>query len=235
MNQTINKVSPLNTLDSIRQRRTLKVLGNKPLPTKACDMELVETLIESAYYAPFHYPASAEHRTKLSSPLPYRFYVLDSKACRQLAEELPKYTDKTGKMLGMLNTADYMFHATWCPITDNKAPEHDNCQLFSGNLVNMEHLAAAGAAIQNLLLTATALGYENYWGSGGPLRESFANVLLNIPSSEILLGTLFIFPDESTLEKHDTEQIFSKRRDQRGQLNSLYTVVNLIKDKQKRC
>lgn len=224
MNQTTPPHLPLNTLDSIRQRRTLKVLSDKPLPTKACDSTLIETLIESAYYAPFHYPVSAAYRTQLSSPLPCRFYVLDSTTCRQLATELPKHTEKTGKMLAMLNTADYMIYATWCPVTDNQST---NNGLFSGNLVNMEHIAAAGAAIQNLLLTATALGFENYWGSGGPLREPFASPLLNIPSDEILLGTLFIFPHETALENHDTEQLISKRRDQRGELNTLYRMVNL--------
>lgn len=214
--------TPLTTLDSIKQRRTIKVLSDTPLPTKPCDTALIETLIEAAYYAPFHYPASAEHRTALSSPLPCRFYVLDSQACRQLAETLPTLTEKTGKMLGMLNTADYMIYATWCPVSDRQNRSDD---VFIGNVVNMEHIAAAGAAIQNLLLTATSLGHENYWGSGGPLREPFAYELLTIPPAEILLGTLFLFPNANETQAHSTEAFTSKRRDQRGELSDLYRWV----------
>ncbi|MGY0400125.1 MAG: hypothetical protein ACWIPH_09415, partial [Ostreibacterium sp.] len=75
----------LNTLDSIRTRRTLKVTSETPLPIKPIDYSFIETLIESAYYAPHHYPCCADYQQQLASPLPWRFYVLDSAVCRQLS------------------------------------------------------------------------------------------------------------------------------------------------------
>lgn len=213
-------MTPLDTLQSIRSRRTLKVLSNQPLATKPCDHQLINTLIESAYYAPYHYPCTAEHQTQLSSALPWRFYVLDSGQCRQLARYLQRHDLAVGKLIQMLNSADYLIQATWCP-TPNKKPDNSH---FEDSLINMEHLAGAGAAIQNLLLTATALGHENYWGSGGSLREDFAFDLLGIPKQEILLGSLFIFPNENEVPSH-VQLSTSKRRDRRGSLDSNYRLV----------
>ncbi len=224
----------LNTLDSIRQRRTIKALSDTPLPTTACDKAFIHTLIESAYYAPQHYPCYARHQQHLPSPLPWRFYVLDSTTCRQLAHKIPQLTDAVGKVPAMLNSADYLLMATWCPLprqsNDKQSADtqsnHDDL-LYDGNAVNMEHIAAAGAAIQNLLLTATALGHENYWGSGGPLREAFTFDLLGIPDTEILLGSLFIFPSEDNPQAKTTTFVTSKRRDQRGALADSYRFVSI--------
>ncbi|MGY0400334.1 MAG: hypothetical protein ACWIPH_10560, partial [Ostreibacterium sp.] len=126
-----------------------------------------------------------------------------------------------GKVASMLNTADYLIQATWCPLPRT---QQISGTIFDGNIVNMEHIAATGAAIQNILLTATALGHENYWSSGGPLRESSIYTLMNIPKIEILLGSLFIFPSEN--ETNDEVQFLaSKRRDKRGKLIDSYRLV----------
>ncbi len=60
----------------------------------------------------------------------------------------------------------------------------------------MEHIAAASAAIQNLLLAATARGISNYWSSGGVLRSAQVFQQLGIPRQQILLGAIFLFPSE---------------------------------------
>lgn len=210
----------LSTLDSIRARRTMKALSDTPLPVVPADRDFIETLIESAYWAPFHYNAHADHKDSLSSDLPYRFYVLDSQACRLLAKRLLDEGIDAGKPLGMLHAADYLIQATWTP------QPSEGETLFEPSLTNMEHIAAAGAGIQNLLLTATALGRENYWGSGGILRQAQAFEWLQIPPAEILLGSLFIFPDPDKMPK---EVIFkaSPKRQKRGALSDCYRWVNL--------
>lgn len=215
---------PLDTLTAIRTRRTVKVLSETPLPTFPADETLIETLLESAYWAPQHYPCFALHQQHLPSPLPWRFYVLDSQTCRDLAARFIADDVKVGKINDMLNSADYLIQATWCPL-----PKGDNSpseMLFDGNVVNMEHIAAASAAAQNLLLAATALGHENYWSSGGALREPFAFELMGIPTAEILLGSLFIFPSEHTTPT-EVQYLPSKRRDQRGALSDSYRWVTL--------
>lgn len=227
-----NQNTPLNTIESIQQRRTIKILADEALPVKPCDTALLETLIQAAYYAPFHYPAAKNHcdNQQLTSPLPVRFYVLDSATCRKLAALLPTLSEKNGRLPEMLNSADYVIYTTWCP--EPESPDnpvtHDDDVLFTGNLINMEHLAAASAAVQNLLLAATALGHENYWCSGGTLRQEFSYDLLDIPKQEITLGALFLFPSIEEIENHSTARhFFSKRRNQRGELADLYRIVAL--------
>lgn len=217
---------PLNTLDSIRQRRTIKAISEQPLPIKPLDKSFIQTLMESAYYAPYHYPCQSLYQNNLSSPLPWRFYVLSSQTCRELAANLQEQKISAEKIIGMLNSADYLIQSTWCPLVDSNSTEED---LFVGNLINMEHIAASGAAIQNLLLTATALGYENYWSSGGVLRDSYVSRLLGINEQEILLGSLFIFPSET--EGENNPMVFSngKRRDKRGEIDSSYQIISLNK------
>lgn len=215
---------PLDTLTAIRKRRTVKALSETPLPTIPADKHLIETLLESAYWAPQHYPCFATHQQHLSSPLPWRFYALDSQTCRDLATKFIANDIKVGKINDMLNSADYLIQATWCPLP--KGEHLPSEMLFDGNVVNMEHIAAASAAVQNLLLTATALGHENYWSSGGALRENFAFDIMGIPTAEILLGSLFIFPSEHTASA-DVTYLPSKRRNQRGALSDSYRWVTL--------
>ncbi len=219
-------MKPLDTLQSIRKRRTLKVFSEAPLATKPCDHELISTLIESAYYAPYHYPCSSEHQENTTSMLPWRFYVLDSEQCRKLAKYLKDNELAMSKLINMLNSADYLIQATWCPTSTTKTTREVNDESFEDSLVNMEHIAAAGAAIQNLLLTATALGHENYWGSGAALRKDFTFDLLGIPKQEILLGALFLFPSESELTSEQQVKT-SNMRDKRGSVDSSYRFVTV--------
>ena len=75
----------------------------------------------------------------------------------------------------------------------------------------MEHIAATGAAIQNMLVGATALGYPNYWSSGGVLRFDPMRTHFNVPTEEIILGTLFVFPNDA--ESRADEVVPGKLRD----------------------
>lgn len=212
---------PLDTLQSIRVRRTLKALSDQPLPAVPADKAFVETLLESAHWAPYHYPCHRDHQAHLPAELPWRFYVLDSQTCRDLSAKLDEMGVDAGKLSGMLNCADYLIQATWCP----QPAEHlADGQVFDASLTNMEHIAAAGAAIQNLLLTATALARENYWGSGGVLRQDLAFDLLGIPRAEILLGSLYIFPAQET---EGIDCFTGSRRDKRGALADAYRWVTL--------
>ncbi len=210
----------MTTLQSIRQRQTFKMLSEKPLPTTPADTQLIEQLLEAAYWAPFHYPAHIDHKNELDAELPFRFYVLDSANCRALAKKLQDENIEANKLIPMLHSADYLLQATWTP------QPYNGDELFEPSPKNMEHIAAAGAAIQNLLLTATALGRHNYWGSGGVLRQDFAFDWLGMPKTEILLGALFIFPDEDDITQ-SVQLKTSPKRDKRGDLKGCYRWVSV--------
>lgn len=199
----------------IKQRRTSKALGDIHHPVTITDPTFRETISEIlavAGCAPYHKPANAMHVTDtLPSPVPWRFYVLDSAGCNQLLTTLQKWVEESGdaiwmrgKIPAMLSAAGALIQATWLPEpTQTDLP-------YEPTLLNTEHIAAASAAIQNLLLSATAHNIPTYWSSGGTLRDPKIFDHLGIPPNQQLLGSIFLFPDTT-----DAEVFGGKQRDKR--------------------
>lgn len=195
------------TIDQvIRARKTVKVVAQEPQPTTDT-RDIVNEIISTAGQAPFHYPCAQEHQQQLPSIVPWRFHMLDSKACRDLLALLEENNIQGGKIMGMLAAADAMIQVTFLP--DGPA----TATTYAGDLRNMEHIAAASAATQNLLLAATARGVTNYWSSGGVLREPLTWQALDIPAGEVLIGSVFLFP--SNTEGLTTSE--GKLRDLKGE------------------
>lgn len=188
----------MNTKDAIRSRKTQKLRANPdaPLPVTKGDefRTIANELIELAGKAPFHYESPEKLRSKkLKGAEPWRFHALDGENCRLLlqalkAERPVKSSEGIKKMLA---AADAIILGTWIPEHSRKQGKR-----FHPNVKNMEHIAATGAAIQNLLLAATERGINAYWSSGGCLRKPKVLNYLSIPKHEILLGAIFLFPDE---------------------------------------
>ena len=185
------------TAATIRARRTTKMLADEPLPVSDC-RAVVDELIAVAGWAPFHRPCHKSHHHERADGIePWRCYALDAAACRSLRERLIADGDQT-KLPRMLAAADALVLATWLPNPPRQPL--DQCggdELFDPTLENMEHLAAASAAVQNLLLAATERGIANYWSSGGALRSDETFAKLNIPTDQVLLGAVFLFPSET--------------------------------------
>jgi nitroreductase len=192
----------------IRERRTTKVLADAPLPA-ASARETVEELVATAGWAPFHRVVARVHQESgaMTSIVPWRFYLLDAPGCRAVRQVLLERGDKS-KIPRMLAAATALVQATWLP----NPPKGPVTGLFEATEENMEHVAAAGAAVQNLLLAATARRIRNYWSSGSALREPEAFGWMGIPAGEILLGSIFLFPSETG----DAEVNPGSHRDRRG-------------------
>ena len=203
----------MSSLDAVIQsRRTTKVFAESPDASVTTDRGQINELIAAAAWAPFHRPANKVH---LSGPhpslVPWRFHAVDAAGCRVLRSKLIEAGD-AGKLPQMLAAAECVIHCTWLPDsarTDDPVPEG---HLFEPTISNMEHIAAAGAAIQNLLLAATDRGFDSYWSSGGALRGEQAFGWLGIPTEQILLGAIFLFPSEAD----GTERVPGKLREKRG-------------------
>ena len=73
-----------------------------------------------------------------------------------------------------------------------------------------------------MLLTATSLGYENYWSSGGSLREDHFKGLLGIPLDENILSSLFLFDK-------NTENRVTKKGALRGRQGTLESFSSKLK------
>lgn len=172
----------------IRKRRTWKVIGSPTHPLPAEDhLPLVREVLEVAGFAPYH------HAIKGGIPQPWRVHILDAAACRALVGPLGE-DPEAGKYPGMLASADALLMINWVP---EGAFKHGRKPTFKGSFVNMEHIAAVSAFIQNVLLAATDRGFETYWSSGGLLAERKWAKKLGIPKSELLLGAVFLFPGDA--------------------------------------
>lgn len=200
----------MQTDDAIRSRKTIKILASDGLPI-GDHRQVVNEILSLAGQAPFHRACEERHRqpNSLNGIEPWRFYALDADACRKLRTKIP--LENAGKIPAMLAAADALIMSTWLP-NAAEVPDMDGEPGFAATINNMEHIAAASAAIQNLLLAATARGVSNYWSSGGVLRSEQVFSQLGIPRSQILLGAIFLFPKEFG----DAELATSKLREHRS-------------------
>lgn len=198
---------------AMRARKTAKVLADidAPLPVQGEIKETVDALLEEAGWAPFHHPSSSGHQKTLTSPVPWRFYKFDAGECRILLSKLRESDPTSGKILNMLAAADALLQVTWLPDLQDLDSVAEN-QEFVGSLRNMEHIAAASAAVQSFLLLATQKGYRTYWSSGGVLRSDAVFERMGIPLEQILLGSIFLFPQDVG----SAEIKPGKMRDKRG-------------------
>ena len=203
------------------RRKTVKVLATESLPVTD-HRAIVDRCMAAAGWAPFHKVCSSEHRLQTDLPgiEPWRFHALDATSCQRLANKvLPM--EAAGKIPAMLASADAMIMATWLPNPPAVAAAQpsDSNEFFEPTIGNVEHIAAASAAIQSLLLAATAGGFQTYWSSGGVLRSAEIFQQLGIAASERLLGAIFIFPANIS-DADNVEIAESKLRGQRSPLSA---------------
>ncbi|MGY6650308.1 hypothetical protein [Wenyingzhuangia sp. IMCC45574] len=194
----------MNIDNIIKSRKTQKVLANEAWEVATNKEELTNTineLLDLAAAAPYHYKSDLSYQSdenELNSCLPFRCYVLDTGNCRALVQYADEQEIELKKLKNMLNAADALLVVTWLPkIQDKDLAKEEEPFPFEGSLTNMEHIAAGSAAIQNVLIGATAREIPNYWSSGGALRDKELRNYLEISMREILLGAIFLFPKDA--------------------------------------
>jgi len=168
--------------DLVKERKTIKQLADihSPLAPNDLNDTVIGFLLEAAHWAPFHKPAHDSHLSeKLDSIVPWRCHMLNATACRSLLQTLKDWSsdDQTwlkGKVPSMLASASSLFIVT-CLVNPSEGSE----ALFEPSFQNMEIIAAASAAIQNLLLAAT------------------------FSKKEIILGAIFLFNPTNDVSKHE--------------------------------
>jgi nitroreductase len=161
--------------DIITRRRTVKpqAMNGGAIPD-----DILNDILLLADFAPTH-----------GLTEPWRFIVFgnDSRKifCRQHAE-LYKASTSTGqfdaaKYENLLHMGDNASHIVIAVMQ-------------RGNLEKIpvwEEEAAVAAAIQNILLGATATGIASYWGSGGMARRAEFKQWLQLKPDDTVLGVLY--------------------------------------------
>ncbi len=218
-----------SAIDSVIQtRKSLKILGDLNSPAKIPDdfNTRVDAAIKVANWAPFHYPANMIHRQgTMNSVVPWRFYALSQAMCLKLAHFLTQSDakiDANSTIVRMLSACGGLVIVTWLP-DPKKNPKPSKKKRIAFRIIRNEHIAAAGAATQNLLLAAEARDIQTYWSSGGVLQSSDCFKLCGIPDTQKLMGAIFMFPEPHT----EMETISGKLRNKRGTKDSWMSWVTI--------
>lgn len=201
--------------DVIRRRKTEKVLGDvdtaAPVPADiaARNRALVLEAIKSAGWAPFHYPRNVDRLAE-----PWRAHVVWDAGARRVARHLRDELGTTTKEPSLAAACSALVLVTWLP--ESEAAPSDPAKATPAHLRarDEEHLAAAAAMVQNLLLLLTAHGMGTYWSSGGKLRDPAMFRFLSIPDNERLLAAVFVeYPE---MRDEARQRVAGKLRDSRS-------------------
>lgn len=145
----------------------------------------VRAALTAAGPAPFHFARNLEGVAE-----PWRVTTLWWEACRSLAAELPGLCPdlKPGnKLPAILSACGAAVLVHWLP-----AGAEEVADSAKREETNFEHLAAASAYVQNLLLLLTAAGLESYWASANLLDTLPVKNRLGIPTGRKLLGAIMV-------------------------------------------
>ncbi len=166
-----------NLLAAIRGRRTIKPKSLKP---DAVDESLVETVLEAARWAPSH------GRTE-----PWRFVVFTGEGRRALGDAISAGYSADSRAQG--NYTEEAFAAArdrvwgvpvWIAILMQPGQKPDGTRAFPES----EEICAVACAVQNLHLTACALGLGGMWSTGGALMHTKVQELIGVEKPSVLLG-----------------------------------------------
>ncbi|MEM6978332.1 MAG: nitroreductase family protein [Planctomycetota bacterium] len=190
VNQDCESATTLREI--IHARRTEKVLvrpdaGQTLSPERLEHYQsLIHQSLIDAGMAPFHFPRGVDDIAE-----PWRAYSLMQPDARALSLVLREEMAITSKEPQLLDGCGAVVLMTWLP---ESAADGSDAPHLAAKLRRRdeEHLAATSAMVQNFLLLCTAHGLGNYWSSGGVLGGPDVFKHLSIPTSERLIGAIFI-------------------------------------------
>lgn len=162
--------------DTILSRRSV---GWKDMNGQIIPDDTVKELLSLAHWAPTH------GRTE-----PWNFFVYSGEALKKFGED---HAD-----LYWRNTAeDKRQEATFDKLKHNvdKVSHLIIAVMKRGmnpKIPQIEELCAASAAVQNILLGATAMGISSFWSSGGMTHNGAMKDYLNLDNEDVVLGLVFL-------------------------------------------
>ncbi|MEM9593412.1 MAG: nitroreductase family protein [Acidobacteriota bacterium] len=177
------------TIESlILNRRTEKVMCDveafRQVPEDVAERnrKIVLQAIKTAGWAPFHRVRGVD-----GIPEPWRIHILWHDDVERVARYLRDDLKNRTKVPKLAAAASAILLVTWLPEFYDVESRTD-MQV----VVDEEHIAAASAMVQNLLLILTERGMGTYWGSGGAFRKPEMFNYLGIPLEERLLAAVHV-------------------------------------------
>lgn len=168
----------------IRDRRSIKPqsMNGQIIPD-----EQIQQLLELADWAPTH--AFTE---------PWRFIVYSGAG-------MQKFSDDQAELYRTSTPADKFKEATYEKIKNNCEKVSHNILVYMKrgsnlNIPVMEEICAVAAAVQNILLAASAAGIGVLWSTGGvTLRPAFKE-FLQLGEEDLVIGQLYLGYSDSKPE-----------------------------------
>ncbi len=206
----------------IQRRKTTKVLADPadPVSLNREKLESVEAAVREsvrvAAMAPFHHDRKTDGLAE-----PWRVTILWNETCRCLATELPGLIvlPPNNRLPNLMSGCAAAVFVSWLPaeaMADSEKEQH----------VNVEHVAATGAYVQNLLLLLEAQGLESYWASAGLLASPAVLNRLNFPDNQKVLAVVYVGVPGSG--KPGTQRLGGKNRVNRGDAGRLTREINKL-------
>jgi nitroreductase len=160
----------------IRHRRTTKPpqMNGQRIP----DAWIAE-LLQLAHWAPNHGGTEPWHFFVYSGESLTRF-CMDHADLYRTHTPAEQYQDATYEKLLTMGT--HASHLVVAAMRRGPLPK----------IPAWEEMAATAAAIQNLLLGATALGIASYWGTGGMVRHMAMKDYLGLGEHDMVMGALYL-------------------------------------------
>jgi len=176
-------------IEAIKSRRTIGRVKQDPVAK-----ETIETLLEAAKWAPSH------HNTQ-----PWRFIVMTGQGRQKLGEGYAKVTAAENGELDAERLQREIKKAFRSPVVIAAicSPGDDP------RAIKAEEMAAAHAAVQNLLLMASTLGLGAIWRSGAPMYHPVMKEHFALREDEELVGFIYLgYPDMEppAIGRKDIEQ-----------------------------
>jgi nitroreductase len=152
----------------------------------------LQQILELAHWAPTH------GRTE-----PWHFFVYEGAALKQFGQtHATLYWENTAeekrneasrdKLIDAIEKASQLLIAVMKRGSNPKIPA-------------IEEVAASCAAIQNILLGATALGIASFWNSGGMTHHPALKEHLGLAADDVVLGLIYLgYSDEAKEGKRNT-------------------------------
>lgn len=169
----------------IKNRRSI---GSGKMNGKIIPDETVNQILALADWAPTH------GRTE-----PWRFFVYGGEALKQFGKiHADLYWNHTAEDKRQEATYEKLLHnidkASHLVIAVMKRGENEK-------IPQVEEVAATSAAVQNILLGATALGIASFWSTGGMTHKQALKEYLHLGKEDIIMGLIFLgYTDEPAKE-----------------------------------
>jgi len=163
----------------IKSRRSVKpfMMSGGKIPH-----EQVQSLLELADWAPTH---------GLTEPWRFVVYANPSDFCHQHAQLYKQNTPVAefiqGSYDNLYTQGDKVSHVIVAVMHRGNLPK----------IPAFEEIAAASAAIQNILLGATALNIASFWNTGGMVLKPTMHSFLNLRDEDQVMGVIYLgYADE---------------------------------------